>query len=64
MEALEFPEEMGLSGNDTRKGGSHPKGAGMFLKVVVQVVLILGAETRVMIPRIGRFLGGFQHRVA
>ena len=38
--------------------------SGMFFKAVVQAVLILWAETWVMNPHIGRYLKGFQHRVA
>ena len=34
----------------------------MLFKVVVQAVLIFGAEMWVMNLRIGRALGGFQHR--
>ena len=36
----------------------------MFFNAVVQVVLIFGAETWVMTPCMGRYLGGFQHKVA
>ena len=46
------------------KEGGKSKGVGMFFKALVQAVLILGAETWVMTPRMGRDLGGFQHRVA
>ena len=31
-----------------------------FFKAMVQLILIFGAETWVVIPRIGRVLGGFQ----
>ena len=31
---------------------------------VVKAVLLYGSETWAMTPRIGRFLGGFHHRVA
>ena len=44
--------------------GSSPRVLGMLFKAVVQVVLLFGAEMWVMTPRIGRALGGFQHRVA
>ena len=33
--------------------------SGIFFKVVVQVVLIFGSETRVMTHRMGWYLGGF-----
>ena len=35
-----------------------------FFKAVVQAVLIFGAETWVVTPRMGGFLGGFQDQVA
>ena len=35
-----------------------------FFKSMVQLVLIFGAETWVVTPRIGRFLGGLQDQVA
>ena len=35
----------------------------IFFKSVVQAVLLFGSETWVMTPRMGRTLGGFQHRV-
>ena len=34
--------------------------SGLFLKEVTQLVLIFGSETWVVIPRIGKSLGGFQ----
>ena len=37
---------------------------GVFFEAYVQAVLHFGVETWVMIPRIGRALGGFQHIVA
>ena len=40
------------------KEGGKSKGVGMFFKALVQAVLILGAETWVMTPRMGRDLGG------
>ena len=44
--------------------GSYPRTYGTFYKAVVQEILLFGLETWVMKPRIGRTLGGFQHRVA
>ena len=34
-----------------------------FFKAVVQEVLLFGAGTRVVTPRMGRVLGGFQYQV-
>ena len=36
----------------------------MFLKAVVQVVLLFGSETWVLTPHMERALGSFQHKVA
>ena len=46
------------------KEGSDPQKSVKFYKVVVQVTLLLRAETWVMYPRIGDTLGGLHHRVA
>ena len=46
------------------RDGYSPMVSGMLFKVVVQAVLIFGAETWVITPRMGRTLGGFQQRVA
>ena len=45
-------------------GGPNTRVLGMFFKAVVQAVLIVGAETWVKTPLMGRALGGFQHSVA
>ena len=37
--------------------------SGFFFKAVVQAVLLFGAETWVVTPRMGQFLGGFQDLV-
>ena len=42
----------------------YPKVSGLFFKAVVQAVLLLGAETWVLTPRMERALSSFQHRVA
>ena len=47
-----------------RREGADPKGSGHFLKAVSQDVLLLGAETWVLTPRMKRDLDSFQHRVA
>ena len=42
--------------------GSDPKVSGHFFKAVVQVVLMFGAETWVLTPRMERALSSFQNR--
>ena len=54
---------MGTEIGNWRGWGKVARVPGMFLKVVVQEVLLFGLETWVMTPRMGRFMGGFQHRV-
>ena len=44
--------------------GEDPKVLGHFHKAVVQAVLLFGAETWVLTPRMERDLDTFQHRVA
>ena len=44
--------------------GADPKVSGHFYKEVSQVVLLFGAETWVLTPRMERALDRFQHRVA
>ena len=41
-----------------------PRVFGFFFKVVIQAVLLFGAETWVVTPRTGKALGGFQTQVA
>ena len=43
--------------------GADPKVSGHFYKAVSQAVLMFGAETWVLTPRIERALDSFQHRV-
>ena len=44
--------------------GANPRVSGMFFKEVVQAVLLFWSETWVMIPRMGRSLGGgVRHKV-
>ena len=47
-----------------QQDGANPRVSGILFKAVVQAVLISGSETWMMIPRMGREIGGFQHRVA
>ena len=44
--------------------GADPKVLGSFYKAVAQAVLLFGAETWVLTPRMERALGSFQHRFA
>ena len=44
--------------------GADPKLSGFFYKSVSQEVLLFGAETWVLTPRMERDLDSFQHRVA
>ena len=44
--------------------GANPRVSGMFFKWVVHVVFLFGSEMCLLIPRMGRDLGIFQHRVA
>ena len=43
--------------------GADPKVSGHFFKAVSQVVLLFGAETGVLTPRMERALDNFQHKV-
>ena len=43
---------------------ADPKVSGSFYKAVAQAVLLFGAETWVLTPRMERALDSFQHRVA
>ena len=44
--------------------GADPKVSGHFFKAVLQAVLLFGAETWVLTPRMERALDSFKHRVA
>ena len=44
--------------------GANPRMSGRFYLLVVQKVLLFGAETWVVTQRIGNLLGSFQHRVS
>ena len=46
-----------------RREGTAPKISGFFFKSVFQLVLLFGAETWVVTPRMGRVLGGFHDQV-
>ena len=47
-----------MSAENIGKVGSESKGVRYFFMMMVQAVLILGADTWVMTPRMGRALGG------
>ena len=44
--------------------GARPQVSGFFFKALIQSVLIFGAETWVVTPRMSKSLGGFQNQVA
>ena len=44
--------------------GERPQVSGFFFKALIQSVLIFGAETWVVTPRMGSSLGGFQDQMA
>ena len=44
--------------------GADPKVSGNFSKAATQEMLLFGAETWVITPRMERYLSSFQHRVA
>ena len=46
------------------RGRAEPRVSGFFFKVVVQAVLLFGAETWVVTPLMGRVLVGFQDQLA
>ena len=46
------------------RDGAEPKVLGEIFNVVVQAVLLFGADKRVLTPRMDRSLSRFQHRVA
>ena len=47
-----------------RREGADPKVSGHLFKAVTQAVLLFGAETWVLTPRMELALSSFQHRVA
>ena len=51
-----------VAGIETGGGGS--KGVRTFFRAVTQAVLLFGADTWVIIPRMERALSSFEHRVA
>ena len=55
---------MGAIVTDFEPGGGGYEGVGEFFKAVTQTVLLFGAETWVLTPRMERALSSFQHRVA
>ena len=47
-----------------RREGARSRLSGFFFKAVIQSVLLFGAEMWVVIPSMGRVLGGFRDQVA
>ena len=47
---------------DFELGGGVSEGVGTFFKAVTQAVLLFGAETWVLTPRMEQALRSFQHR--
>ena len=54
-------EELGAAEADTEQGRGRQESVGEFFKAVVQQVLMFGAETWVVTPRIERALKSFMH---
>ena len=54
---------MGAVVADIEPGGGGSEGVGKILKVATQSMLLFGAETWVLTPRMERALSSFQHRV-
>ena len=61
---FKFQEEMGAAVLNPRTKGGGCTDSGHIFKEVVQAVLLFGSDTWLVIPRIGRALGGFDHRMA
>ena len=57
-------EELGTAEADTEQGRGRQEIVGEFFKAVVQQVLLFGAETWVVTPRIERALNSFMHGAA
>ena len=57
-------EDLGTAGADTEQGRVRQESVGKFFKAVVQQVLLFGAETWVLMPRIERALNSFMYRAA
>ena len=57
----EGTEELGTNEADTEQGGGRQASVGDFFKAVVQQVLLFGAETWVVTPRMERALSSFMH---
>ena len=54
-------EELETAEADTEQGRGRQESVGEFFKAVVQQVLLFGAETWVVTPRIERVLNSFMH---
>ena len=63
-EHVEGAEEVGENAGDIEKGGRHATDLGEFFKAVVQQVLLFGAETWVVTPKMEQALSAFLHGAA
>ena len=63
MQPSEYKEELGVVVADFDPGEGGSKSIGVFSNTVTQAVLLFGAETWVLTPRMERALSSFQHRV-
>ena len=61
---LVMQERVGAVIADTEPGGGETESVGNFYKALAHVVLMFGAGTWVLTPRMDRALDSFQHRVA
>ena len=60
----EGTEDLGTAEADTEQGRVRKESVGEFFKAVAQQVLLFGAETWVVTPRIERALKSFMHGAA
>ena len=60
----EGAEELGENAGDLEKGGRHATDLGVFFKAFVQQVLLFGAETWVVTPKMEQALSAFLHGAA
>ena len=60
----EGTEDLGTAEADTEQGRVRQESVGGFFKAVFQQVLLFGAETWVVTPRIERALNSFMHEAA
>ena len=61
---VEGVEELGTAETDTEQGRGGQENIGEFFKALVQQVLLFGAKTWILTPRIERALDSFMHGAA